>query len=95
MEETVEISPAGSATRIAQELLAVAAHPGNEYRIEQVLTTTSGPNGLAFIVPRGLFTLWDTAFNGNVPAADGSEDEGQEVKQPARRGRPPKVKEND
>lgn len=57
---TVEITPQGNATRIAQELLAVAeAHP--DFTINDVKTTTSGPLGLAFVVPDELHEAWSAA----------------------------------
>lgn len=98
MEETVEISPGPAATRIAQELLAVAAHEGNDYGVNHVATTTFGPQGLAFTVPRGLFELWDAAFNAAVPTADEAElvaDEPAAEAEKPKRGRPAKAKETE
>jgi NAD(P)H-nitrite reductase large subunit len=57
---TVEITPQGNARRIAQELLAVAeAMP--QFTVNDVKTTTSGPLGLAFIVPDELHEAWSAA----------------------------------
>lgn len=69
---TVEITPQGNATQIAQELLAVAeAHP--DFTINDVKTTTSGPLGLAFIVPDELHEAWSSA-NLRAEAAAGETD---------------------
>lgn len=91
-EEIVEMTPAGNAKLLAQELLAVAADPDNIYRIDDVKTTTSGPRGLAFLVPAGLYDIWNFVTNGispevSVPEAE-LEDETEPVEVPkARRGR--------
>ena len=67
---TVEITPQGNATRIAQELLAIA-ESDERFRIDDVKTTTSGPLGLAFIIPDELHEAWagaapkEEAENGN------------------------------
>jgi hypothetical protein len=69
---TVEITPQGNAARIAQELLAVAeAHP--DFTINDVKTTTSGPLGLAFVVPDELHEAWSSA-NLRVEEAAGDTD---------------------
>lgn len=67
---TVEITPQGNAQRIAQELLAVAeADP--RFHIYDVKTTTSGPLGLAFVVPDELHEAWTAAtMPVDEPAAD-------------------------
>lgn len=72
-EETVELSPQGNAPRLAAELLALAADDSNTYRVEDVKTTTSGPRGLAFLVPVGLYELWDASVA--APAAEAKADE--------------------
>lgn len=84
---TVEITPSGSAKLIAQQLLAVA-ETDPRFTIDDVKTTTSGPMGLAFLVPEELHEAWVEA---NVPRADsGEETEG--VAAPRRgRGRPRKT----
>lgn len=66
-EEIVEMTPAGNAKLLAQQLLAVAADPDNTYRVDDVKTTTSGPRGLAFLVPAGLYDIWNLETNGISP----------------------------
>lgn len=58
---SVEITPPpGEAPRVARELLAVAeAHP--DFTINDVATSTSGPMGLAFVVPEAIAEAWATA----------------------------------
>lgn len=68
-EEIVEMTPAGNAKTLAQQLLAVAADPDNTYRVEDVRTTTHGPKGLAFEVPLGLYEIWNLEVNGVSPEA--------------------------
>jgi hypothetical protein len=79
---TVEITPQGNATRIAQELLAVA-EADERFRIDDVKTTSSGPMGFAFIVPDELHEAWGEAY---LPKADEAAGD-----QPKRRGRPRKT----
>lgn len=66
-EEIVEMTPAGNAKLLAQQLLAVAADTDNTYRIDDVKTTSSGPKGLAFLVPVGLYDIWNLEVNGISP----------------------------
>lgn len=81
---TVEITPQGNAARIAKELLAVAeALP--QFTVNDVKTTTSGPLGLAFIVPDELHEAWSTAnLRAEEAAADADTDADAA---PRRRGR--------
>ena len=82
---TVEITPQGNASRIAQELLAVAG-ADERFRIEDVKTTTSGPLGFAFIVPDELHEAWVAATlpqAGEAPAEPNGNGK--------RRGRPRKT----
>lgn len=58
---TVEITPSGNASVLAQQLLAVAA-ADDRFRVEDVLTTTSGPRGLAFLVPPELHAAWEDIY---------------------------------
>jgi hypothetical protein len=80
---TVEITPQGNATRIAQELLAVA-EADDRFRIEDVKTTTSGPLGFAFIVPDELHEAWSAA---TLPKEEPENGNGNA----RRRGRPRKT----
>lgn len=82
---TVEITPRGNASTIAQELLAVA-EADERFRIEDVKTTTSGPLGFAFIVPDELHEAWQ---NAGQPVADAVPETSGEA--PKRRGRPRKT----
>jgi hypothetical protein len=66
---TVEITPApGTASRVAAELLAIAADLG--LRVEDIATTTAGPMGLAFLVPDAIHEAWaaDTPAAAAAPA---------------------------
>lgn len=67
-EETVELTPGADRVSLAQQLLAVAADTGNGYRVEDVKTTTSGPLGLALLVPKGLYEAWQTSLGIPVEA---------------------------
>lgn len=58
---TVEITPSGSASLIAQQLLAVAENDPR-FTIYDVATTTTGPMGLAFLVPDELHEAWIAAY---------------------------------
>lgn len=79
---TVEITPQGNATRIAQELLAVAeALP--QFTVNDVKTTTSGPLGFAFVVPDELHEAWSQANLRAEEAADTTDTDAA----PRRRGR--------
>jgi len=80
---TVEITPQGNATRIAQELLAIA-EADERFRIEDVKTTTFGPLGLAFIVPDELHEAWS---NATLPKEETDNSNGTA----RRRGRPRKT----
>lgn len=57
---TAEISPRGNAQLIAAQLLEVAVRDG--FGVDSVKTTSSGPNGLAFLVPDALFETWAAEF---------------------------------
>jgi len=81
---TVEITPSGPAKVLAQQLLAVAEnHP--DFHIRDVQTTTSGPQGLAFVVPDELHEAWLAAY-APKPAPEASDED----LKPRRRG--PKAK---
>ena len=79
---TVEITPQGNASRIAQELLAVA-EADERFRIDDVKTTSSGPLGFAFIVPDELHEAWVNAAQPREGNDNGDT--------PKRRGRPRKT----
>lgn len=83
-EETVELSPSGSAPLLASELLAIAAATDNPYRVDDVRTTSSGPRGLAFLVPVGLYELWDATVR--TPAAEAKAEEKAAVEQAKNKG---------
>lgn len=84
--ETVEITPSGSASLLAQQLLAVAeADP--RFTVNDVKTTTFGPMGLAFIVPTALHETWQQAYGPR------DEDEAVKPRQRVRNGKP-KAEEN-
>lgn len=90
-EELVEMTPSGKAAVLAQQLLEVAADPDNTYRIEDVKTTTAGPRGLAFLVPAGLYDIWNFTVNGISPEVSVPEteldDETEEAAKPRSRAR--------
>lgn len=83
-EESVELSPSGSAALLAKELLDIAAATGNPYRVDDVRTTSSGPRGLAFLVPLGLYELWDATVR--TPAAEAKAEEKAAVEQAKNKG---------
>lgn len=70
-EEVVEVTPGRDAAELARQLLVVAESTDNAYRVDDVKTTTSGPMGLAFMVPLGLYDAWQAsmgvATEENVP----------------------------
>lgn len=81
---TAEISPRGNATVIAAQLLLVAERDG--HGVDAVKTTTSGPNGLAFLVPDALYDTWAQEF---IPKPTAEE---QALPPASRMRRPPKAK---
>jgi hypothetical protein len=84
-EETVELTPGADAKGLAQQLLAVAADTGNPYRVDDVKTTTSGPLGLAFLVPRGLYDAWQSSLG--IPVEAEAVEEPTETAAPKRGNR--------
>lgn len=84
-EETVELTPNGDASGLAQQLLAVAVDLG--LMPDVVRTTSSGPRGLAFIVPPEVHEAWEAAYLTPVKEAKAEE---APVSAPKRRGRPPR-----
>lgn len=58
---TVEITPSGSAADLARQLLTVA-EALDGFTVNDVKTTTHGPQGLAFLVPDELHEAWLEAF---------------------------------
>lgn len=91
-EETVEITPNGSPAEMAKQLLAVAESADNDYTVDDVRTTTSGPMGLAFLVPLGLYEAWSGVPTARTEQAEEVDEQPvEEVKTNSRRrGRPPR-----
>lgn len=85
-EEFVELTPSGDASRLAAQLLAVAADLG--FSVDVVKTTTSGPRGLAFIVPAPVHQAWEWGYLTPVEEAKAAQ---EPVSAPKRRGRPAKI----
>lgn len=82
-EEYAELTPSGNAGDLARQLLAVASDLG--LRPDVVRTTTTGPRGLAFVVPLELHAAWEAAYITPVEEAKAAE---EPVSAPKRRGRP-------
>lgn len=68
-EATVELTPGNDSVALAQQLLHVASLDTNSYRIEDVKTTSSGPAGLAFLLPTGLYEAWQEFLGVPIEAA--------------------------
>lgn len=89
-EETVELTPGNDSVALAQQLLYVASLDSNSYRIEDVKTTSSGPAGLAFLLPTGLYEAWQEFLG--VPIEAEAVDAVEETPAPkAARGRKSKT----
>jgi hypothetical protein len=78
---TVEITPSGPASIVARQLLTVAENDPR-FGVDDVKTTTSGPMGLAFLVPDELYAAWENAY---LPKADDEAD--SDVPETPKRGR--------
>lgn len=89
-EASVELTPGNDTVALAQQLLYVASLDTNRYRVEDVKTTTSGPMGLAFLLPVGLYEAWQEFLG--VPIEAEAVDPVEESPAPkAARGRKPKA----